>query len=81
MTVRPAGWYPGDATSAADERPAGTVLRWWTGTAWGPDVAELKSRPYPPPWWRRCLPVVAVSEAGTVVLPVLGATGVLPVGW
>jgi hypothetical protein len=36
--------------------PGGLVLRWWTGTAWGPDVAELGTSPDPPPVWRREIP-------------------------
>lgn len=43
----PAGWYLACS---------GAVLRWWTGRAYGPDVAELAAHPDPPPAWRRNLP-------------------------
>lgn len=50
MTGQPAGWYPGPGV---DDEPdtAGQVLRWWTGAAWGPQVAEVGTRPDPPPGW------------------------------
>jgi hypothetical protein len=51
MTGEPAGWYPGPGLDG-DPDTAGQVLRWWTGTAWGPQVAELDTHPDPPPgWW------------------------------
>lgn len=69
-----AGWYPG---------PTGTVLRWWTGWAWGPDVAGLGEHPLPPPAARRYLPwtsgsaaVVEALETQALTLP---ATADLPI--
>jgi hypothetical protein len=50
----PAGWY---------QAPSGAVLRWWTGQAWGHDVADLAARPDPPPAWRRELPADDVTTA------------------
>jgi hypothetical protein len=51
----PEGWYP---SPGLPDRPrtAGTVKRWWTGSAWGPDVAPVGTHPDPPPSGRRHLP-------------------------
>lgn len=60
----PPGWY---------RAACGQVLRWWTGAAWGPDVAPLGADPVDPPP-RPLLP--GPGEVATSVL-VVPATEVL----
>lgn len=49
------GWYISRGT--APGRPAGTVARWWTGSAWGPDVALADDDGLlPPPGCRQRAP-------------------------
>lgn len=66
----PADWYLGPGVQDRPES-SGVVLRWWTGSAWGPDVAETGTRPDPPPAWRRELPHGPVTEP--IALPVTTA--------
>jgi hypothetical protein len=65
----PEGWYVG---------PSGTVLRWWTGTGWGHDVALLGRQvpPGPPPVERRHLVLDAPTEPLT--LPATACVPLLP---